>query len=139
MRERSKHLGRESSVTLGRGRCARGASLSDASPCDMTSGDRSGRGLALLTSRRWERWAGVMRVRGYDAEETQARHEEAVLGLLRRGVTMEEMRRKDLDDPRLTEEERGMLLAEAAPQFAPPDPKDHYLIGMDMGDGHADG
>jgi hypothetical protein len=52
-----------------------------------------------------------MRVRGFDVEETQARHEAAVRYLLRRGVTMEEMRRRDLDDPRLTEEERGGLLA----------------------------
>lgn len=81
----------------------------------MTSGresERKGSALVgLLTSRRWERWAGVMRVRGFDVEETQRRHDAAVLWLLRRGIDMHTIRRRDLDDPMLSNEEREMLLA----------------------------
>ncbi len=112
MRERLKRLGQGSSVTEGTV-AVMGSSRGESGTTSGRESERKGSALvALLTSRRWERWAGVMRVRGFDVEETQRRHDAAVLYLLRKGVTMEEMRRRDLDDPRLTEEERGMLLAE---------------------------
>lgn len=111
MRERLKRSGQGSSVTGGT--AAVMGSLRGES--GMTSGresERKGSALVgLLTSRRWERWAGVMRVRGFDVEETQRRHDAAVLWLLRRGIDMHTIRRRDLDDPRLSNEEREMLLA----------------------------
>ena len=102
MRERSRLIGPESSVMSG---LKDGSSLCG-STSELASGRRESGLVALLTSRRWDRWAGVCRLKGMDMEECQKRHEEAVLQLLRLGVTMREMREKGLDDPRLTAEER---------------------------------
>ena len=105
MQERSRLIERESSVMCG---LKDGSGLCD-STSELASGRRESALVALLTSRRWDRWAGVCRIKGIDMEECQKRHEEAVLQLLRLGVTMREMREKGLDDPRLTAEERLSL------------------------------
>ena len=102
MQERSRLIERESSVMCG---LKDGSSLCD-STSELASGRRESGLVALLTSRRWERWAGVCRLKGMDMEECQKRHEEAMLQLLRLGVSMRVIRENGLDDPRLTAEER---------------------------------
>jgi hypothetical protein len=78
-------------------------------PCVSISVAREDRSPVLLTSRRWERWAAVCRVRGMDVDECQVRHGEAVLHLRRMGVSSRRIKAMDLDDPRLSAEERRAL------------------------------
>lgn len=68
----------------------------------------------------WAPWVGMQQLRARDyapsvaaAETVRLRHSEHILDLMRDGISMRTIRRHRLDDPRLTDEVRAVLVEAA--------------------------